>query len=417
MINNIIYLVGNAFRIFIYWKLLNAVFKNSKPSKLLVVSGFILYFLINSILYISLNNFTINVITNIVPLILLSFIYSRKIKSVFFVSTAFYAVNMMSDGGMYAVSLVIGFESILINSGLASILLTFLFELLFESALKKKEHYELDISYFIEVVSIPIGSIIIGIITIKNYNIQAMVVSAILILFNIMVFYIYEKLQKNYETLSEKQMLEQVVEAQHNELEIVKSSHDKVDYLRHDFKNHLIIMGQLVADSKYSELSDYISKSVKSITEPKQFINTGFSEIDSIINYKLQEIGDLGTKMKYSISIPEKLKIDGFDIVVVLGNLLNNAIEALEKTKDKTLFIDVTFEKNILFIHIENSFDGIVKKNNKDFITTKTSKSGHGIGLKSVNNILEKYNGDIIFSYDNNIFKTDAMLCNVEYQK
>lgn len=229
MINNIIYLVGNAFRIFIYWKLLNAVFKNSKPSKLLVVSGFILYFLINSILYISLNNFTINVITNIVPLILLSFIYSRKIKSVFFVSTAFYAVNMMSDGGMYAVSLVIGFESILINSGLASILLTFLFELLFESALKKKEHYELDISYFIEVVSIPIGSIIIGIITIKNYNIQAMVVSAILILFNIMVFYIYEKLQKNYETLSEKQMLEQVVEAQHNELEIVKSSHDKVD--------------------------------------------------------------------------------------------------------------------------------------------------------------------------------------------
>lgn len=181
-------------------------------------------------MYISLNNFTINVITNIVPLILLSFIYSRKIKSVFFVSTAFYAVNMMFDGGMYAVSLVIGFESILINSGLASILLTFLFELLFESALKKKEHYELDISYFIEVVSIPIGSIIIGIITIKNYNIQAMVVSAILILFNIMVFYIYEKLQKNYETLSEKQMLEQVVEAQHNELEIVKSSHDKVDY-------------------------------------------------------------------------------------------------------------------------------------------------------------------------------------------
>lgn len=417
MIDNIIYLAGNAFRIFIYWKLLNAVFKNAKPSKLIVTSGFILYFLVNSILFILLGNFTVNVLTNIVPLFLLSFMYSRKIKSVFFVTIAFYSVNMMADLGMYAISLIIGFKSILISSGLGSVLFTFLLELVFESALKKKEQYELDIAYFIEIISIPIGSIIIGILTLKSYDVKAMVISSILILFNIMVIYIYEKLQKTYEALSEKQMLEQAVEAQHNELEIVKSSQDKVDYLRHDFKNHLIIMGQLVADCKYSELSDYISKSVKSMTEPKQFINTGFSEIDSIMNFKLQEIDGLGTKMKYSISIPEKLKIDGFDIIVVLGNLLNNAIEALEKTKDKTFFIDVTFEKNILFIHIENSFDGIVKKNDKDFVTTKASKSGHGIGLKSVNNILEKYNGDIIFSYDNNVFKTDAMLCNVECKK
>ena len=135
MKESIIYMISNAFRIYVYWKLINALFKNPKYKNIWVFIGFFLYYLINSTVSLIFANFTLNVITNIVPLIILTFLYESKLSSKIFVSLAFYAVNMMADGMMYAITLVTGINSVIVSSGIATVLFTFLLELLFEYVL------------------------------------------------------------------------------------------------------------------------------------------------------------------------------------------------------------------------------------------------------------------------------------------
>ena len=111
----------------------------------------------------------------------------------------------------------------------------------------------------------------------------------------------------------------------------------------------------------------------------------------------------------------KNLKINVFDLNIILGNLLNNAIEAIEKAERKYFFINIYFEKNILFIHIENTYDGNIIKEKETLMTTKEEKQLHGLGLKSVSSILEKYDGDIIYDYNDIYFITDVMLCNTSF--
>lgn len=103
------------------------------------------------------------------------------------------------------------------------------------------------------------------------------------------------------------------------------------------------------------------------------------------------------------VKLPEKLG-HSFDINIIIGNLLENAIEAAIQTDEKLLDVFMEFKQGILKVEIKNSFNGEIKKNQKGFITTKERKELHGIGLQSVKKIVEKYNGALTISISENIF-------------
>lgn len=414
MHEQIIYLIGNAFRVYIYWKLLNTLFHSTKVKNIWIVIGFIGFFLVNSIAAIAFGNFTLNIITNIVPLIALSFLYQSKSSSKFFVAWAFYVVNMLADGIMYTFVLVTEIQSIVISSGIATVLITFLIELLFEYVLKKREQYEIDKLYLVAILSVPIGSIAVGILTMYQYSAKTIFVAFILLGFNVLIFYMYDNLQKNYEALYEKSLLEQAVDAQHSQLELMKESQSKIRFLQHDFKNHLIAIENYAKRSDHAAIIGYIKESFGFLSLEQQLVDTGNPEIDSILNYKLHEMQNKGIKLNYSVLIPQELRISGFDINIVLGNLLNNAMEAMEKTEKKEFSLHIYFDKNILFLHIENTYNGQIIETAEGFQTTKRNKKSHGMGLKSVSKILERYDGDIMYSHTDKVFTTDVMLCNIE---
>ena len=248
-----------------------------------------------------------------------------------------------------------------------------------------------------------------------QYSIKTITVAFILISFNLLIFYMYDSLQKNYEVIYEKKLLEQAVKAQHSELELLQESQNRIRYLQHDFKNHLISIVNYAKKADNQGLIHYIEDGLGFLSFHQQFVDTGNSEIDSILNYKLQEMKNKNVHLKCSITIPKDLKINVFDLNIILGNLLNNAIEAIEKAERKYFFINIYFEKNILFIHIENTYDANIIKEKETLMTTKEEKQLHGLGLKSVSSILEKYDGDIIYDYNDIYFITDVMLCNTSF--
>ena len=371
MQEQLVYLIGNAFRIYIYFKLLNTMFGTAKVKQIWIIIGFTFYFLINSFGAILFGNFTLNILTNIIPLIALSFLYESKVTSKLFVALAFYVVNMLADGIVYTIILITKVDSIIMSSGIATVLITFLIELIFEYIWKKRAYHEIDKLYLATILTVPIGSILVGILTMYQYSIKTITVAFILISFNLLIFYMYDSLQKNYEVIYEKKLLEQAVKAQHSELELLQESQNRIRYLQHDFKNHLISIVNYAKKADNQGLIHYIEEGLGFLSLHQQFVDTGNSEIDSILNYKLQEMKNKNVHLKYSITIPKDLKINVFDLNIILGNLLNNAIEAIEKAERKYFFINIYFEKNIL--SITKSYQKI---KGKDVITKpKTKKS------------------------------------------
>jgi signal transduction histidine kinase len=412
---NIVYLIGNAFRIYIYWKLINSLFEKPKTGNISVLLGFVSFYILNSTVSLLCENFTLNVITNIIPLIALTFLYEARFSNKIFVSLAFYVVNMMADGIMYTFVLITKLQSVIISSGIATVFITFLVELLFEHIINKQSRHELDKLHLITILAVPIGSIAIGVLTMYNYSIKSISVAFILIVFNILIFYLYDRLQRNYAAVYEKKMLEQAIKTKNAELEIMKETQEKINFLRHDFSNHLVSIEKYAEKNDCCGILNYIQSAFDFQRLDNQLVETENSEIDSIINYKLQEMLQKNIEIKYSIVIPKKLKIRDFDLNIILGNLLDNAMEAMEKTKEKRFFIDISFDRNVLYIHMENTFNGKLKENGSGFFTLKSDSRNHGIGLQSVKNVLENYKGDIIFSHDKNIFKTDVMLFNADF--
>jgi sensor histidine kinase regulating citrate/malate metabolism len=94
------------------------------------------------------------------------------------------------------------------------------------------------------------------------------------------------------------------------------------------------------------------------------------------------------------VSIPKELERT-FDCSVILGNLLENAIDAALKSKERFLSLDIRYTKGILRILVCNSYDENLKKKGSRFLTTKLQKEGHGIGLQSVRQIVNQHHGEM----------------------
>ena len=146
------------------------------------------------------------------------------------------------------------------------------------------------------------------------------------------------------------------------------------------------------------------------MANPSEYIATGNESVDGLLNYKLQRANEILNVVEARVNIPEKLMLHSFDLNVVLGNLLDNAIEAAVQTEEKELKMTIKLEKGILFIHIHNSCLGIKNGRLKRLETTKEDALNHGIGLGNVQRIIEKYHGDMDLICENGYLETDIIM-------
>jgi sensor histidine kinase YesM len=111
------------------------------------------------------------------------------------------------------------------------------------------------------------------------------------------------------------------------------------------------------------------------------------------------------------IIVPTEISVEIMDLSTILANLLDNALQALEKVKEnKQLSVNIKYRKGVLLICISNTYNGIVKFENGEIITTKEKPREHGYGLRNVEAVAQKYDGVCNFTHDNTIFKADVLL-------
>lgn len=198
----------------------------------------------------------------------------------------------------------------------------------------------------------------------------------------------------------------------------------------HDINNHFGVMkkiceeGENSPDKSIGKIRDYLNSLGMEYKGLFTNVETGNMAIDAVVGIKKSYALSKGINLSTEIFIPKDMNCDSMDMVIILGNLLDNAIEACEKLKDnKNIKLVIKYSFNNIIISIENTYNGKLGKaegDNEQSKLPKTTKGDfihHGIGLQNVRNIVSKYNGDMSWSANNNIFKTDVLIYQPEKRR
>lgn len=173
----------------------------------------------------------------------------------------------------------------------------------------------------------------------------------------------------------------------------------------HEFKHHINIINSLLLDSSNKKAIEYLN-GIDLYSRYSQVFHTGNDIIDTVLNVKNTETNQKHISLFADINI-DKVTVNDADLCSVLSNLIDNAIEAVDKTeKNKNIKLTINQKGNMLFIAAENPSSSNPLENNFN-----SQKNGnHGWGMKIINDIVNKYNGNITTNYDNEIFKIKIML-------
>jgi len=181
---------------------------------------------------------------------------------------------------------------------------------------------------------------------------------------------------------------------------------------RHDYHNHIQTMKAHLALGQTIELQEYLSKLDTDLSTIDTLLQTGNILIDAILNSKLSLIATKDIAVKAKATVPGQLQISEIDLCVIIGNLLDNAMEACLKQpipSERYIRVYIGILKEQLYISVSNSVSGEIIKNGKTFISTKNNAT-HGFGLMRIDRIADKYNGYVNRQHEEGVFATEVML-------
>ena len=270
---------------------------------------------------------------------------------------------------------------------------------------------EVPFSYWFCLFFVPFSSIFILYQSLNfemlTYNMLT-VECVLFLIINLSVFYLYDRLAAKVTENAEQQLRLKEQEGYLRQYELMKTSMESMKGLKHDLRNHFMTMQAFAKDGNTQELNRYLERLETFTKVPLSYIDTKNEILDSILNYKMFEAEKKGIKILSDIVFPAGLKLDAHDLTVVLGNLLDNAMES---SANKLIQVRVRYVKGCMTIKVTNDYIGdlIYGKDGK-LQTRKKEAKQHGLGLKNIDRIVEKYNGSLELQVKDQMFEAFVLL-------
>lgn len=181
--------------------------------------------------------------------------------------------------------------------------------------------------------------------------------------------------------------------------------------LRHDIRNHLIIIDGYASQERFDDIHNYIQKVTNSYTD-KPLFDTPSDVVSALLNAKHQLAIDKNIKFEIEYDFPA-IYVKDFYIVTILGNLIDNATTAAAKCEKGFIKLNLCQEGSYLRIEITNNHVETIKENQGIFKSTKTDTSyRHGLGIKNIRSTVEQLNGQIDITYTEDTFDVDILVPN-----
>lgn len=231
-----------------------------------------------------------------------------------------------------------------------------------------------------------------------------------IVLLNIIALHLVKLLNQHYHSKIENERLQLQLHHQTQYAETVQMQEKTVHQLRHDMKHTLVALQTLADQNDITGLKSYLEQYAQQLRKAECFVRTGNSVVDAIINTKLS----LAHNLNIEISCRIDTNLQGFrdiDLCTLLGNLLDNAIEASERMIEHSeIILEITRSEYQLHIQVINRIAQSVLAINSMLRTTKADCFEHGYGISSIRDIAERYNGTVDFYEDDGWFVSQVEL-------
>ncbi len=269
--------------------------------------------------------------------------------------------------------------------------------------------------FYLFLLLIPVGSIYIAVNEFYNRNgrFSSMIIMSILLLFNVVIFEIYIKTSEVFMHEKEKTVYTQQIDIISENMIEQKRMLEEFQVEKHNLINELAVLKGSIEDGDKENAIRNLNKIIHNCSNTEKISNSGNSTVDAIINFKYTTAKEYGIDFFLKVFIPNELPIEQCDIGVVLGNAIDNAIEAVRRCKNSKKVIEISMgvKKEAWVVVIKNPYETEIKRDrNGNILSTKTKQYRRGYGLKSIERIVEKYQGESIIDTENGRFSLTMVL-------
>ncbi len=231
---------------------------------------------------------------------------------------------------------------------------------------------------------------------------------------NVMIFTVFEGFMRQVNKEYRYILMEKQLNLQLDHYEQLAESRGHIREIWHDFKNHVQCMRILYDKGDMESLGEYI-RNLSCYEERANVLDTGNPVIDALLSNKQSIAIQNGIQFGMELILPARLEIPPADICSILGNSLDNAIEACSRIKnpeiEKSISLSLTYKNGYLVMELVNTFEEEPQRRGKQFITWKPSPQLHGLGLQSIERTVEQYGGNMKITIEKGTFSLKILLC------
>lgn len=294
---------------------------------------------------------------------------------------------------------------------LLDILVFFLIHNIFKNKIRLKSYTDILFFLILPIISIAVLFLTYLIATDGKtsdlYRIFLALISFAMFAVTVLVLNAMVKVTKSNEIKMQNMIMKKEQEMYISEIENGSEYIREIAKIKHDMKNKIYCIGEMLSTNNIKEaktVCDSISQELKSAPE---IFNTKNIHLNSILNVTYKKAKEKGVDIMVNAQTLFK-DVDGIDLITVIGNLCDNAIEALQKQEKKQLQLLLFRRSGYYMVAVKNNISDSVLENNPNLLSDKDNTVFHGHGINSVRNILKKYNGDIRLFEEDGFFVVEA---------
>ncbi len=209
------------------------------------------------------------------------------------------------------------------------------------------------------------------------------------------------------------QALEKYMQLQKTYYTDIVAKDEELRRFRHDMAAHTQVLQSYCEGAENVDLKSYVDNMIKETVRYERKVYTGNHGVDAILGRIEQEATEKGIRFTEEGALPRKIRVEEYDLCIILSNLLRNAIEAAEQvgeSSERYIKLLVGSYEETLYLAVKNSVANEVKIENNRLYTTKEDKKNHGIGSENVARALEKYGGIVNYQCDGKCFTAEICM-------
>lgn len=272
------------------------------------------------------------------------------------------------------------------------------------------EHNAASVSDWLRVLIFPLTTMVMSLMLIRIFYLyplaahELLMCNAILLVLDVTSIFILNYFEQQRKKEKDQLILRRSMKAALESVETWKNAYEQQRKQTHDFKNLLIVLrGFAERETSRSEMIDYIERLQHFDTANSTMINTHRTAVDIILNQKLAVAERVNIRFMPQLDDLSKFPLPDDEFIIVLSNLIDNAIEACEKIEDgrqRFIRLNMKVEQQSAYLRIENPTAAPVEIKNNRIVTTKAKTAEHGYGIQNMIAVLERHSAYYLFEYN-----------------